>query len=158
MHTTWSNWFINHASNDAKNWNLQAFSDVLSSKENNATKLRQVVEEIGTVILVTNSRNGIMLLHSPRNFGGTRTRPANKLVCMLGMGPQAVSVLISLNLALTNCNIFVPTVNKLSGCTTAQKVKDIPNPDQNGLVGFKGSAIFILGPVLCNTIITSNLN
>jgi hypothetical protein len=74
------------------------------------------------------------------------------------MGPQAVSVTVNLNSALAYCNSFVLTIDKLSGCTTAQKVKDIPNPDQNGLVGFKGSAIFILGPVLCNTIITSNLN
>ena len=95
--------------------------------------------------------------YSPRNVGGTRTIPANKLVFMLGVGPQAVSVLVDLNSALANCNIFVPTVNKLSGCTTAQEVEDIPNPNQNGLVGFKGSVIFISGPVLCNAIITSNL-
>ena len=63
-----------------------------------------------------------MLLHSPRNFGGTRTRPANKLVCMLGIGPQAVSILVDLNSAIANCDIIVPTVDELSGCTTAQEV------------------------------------
>ena len=46
MYSTWSNWFINHTTNDARNQNLQAFSEVLSSKENDATKLRQVVKEI----------------------------------------------------------------------------------------------------------------
>jgi hypothetical protein len=154
-HTTWSDWLINHASNDAGNRNLQAFSDVLGSDVNKGTKLQQVTKEVDTVILTANASNRIMLLHSPRNFGGTWTRPANKLVCMIGMGPQAVSILVNLNSALVNCNIIVPTVNKLSGCTTAQEVKDIPNRVE-GVPGFEGSAIYIPGQIFQNAIITSN--
>ena len=135
-HFTWANWFINHASNDAGNQNLQAFSDILGSSKNKTTKLRQVMEEMDTVILAANSSNRIMLLHTPKNFGGTRTRLANKLFCMLGMGPQAVSILVNLNLVLANCNIIMPTVNELLGCTTAQEVKDIPIPDQNDPLWF----------------------
>ena len=101
-HFTWANWFINHASNDAGNQNLQAFSDILGSSKNETTKLRQVVEDIDTVILAVNSSNRIMLLHSPKNFGGTRTRPANKVICLMGMGTQAVSVLVDLKSALAN--------------------------------------------------------
>ena len=38
---------------------------------------------------------------------------------------------------LANWNILiVHTANELSGCTTAQEVEDIPNPDQNDLIGF----------------------
>ncbi len=98
MHPTWSEWFTNHPSNDAGNLNLQAFSNILGSGDTEATKLQQVTEEIDTVILAANGSNGIIMLHSPKNFGGTRTRPANKLVCMIGMGSQAVSVLVDLNL------------------------------------------------------------
>ena len=94
------------------------------------------------------------MLHSPKNFGGTRTRPANKLVCMIGMGSQAVSVLVDLNSALANCNIIVPPVLNLSGCTTAQEVKDIPAPT-GGVIGFEGSSIYIPGPIFRNAIITS---
>ena len=145
-HPTWSEWFINHPSNDAGNHNLQAFSDTLSSSNTKVTKLQQVTEQLDTVILAANGSNGIMMLHSPRNFGGTRTRPANKLVCMIGMGPMAVSVLVDLNLALANCDIIVPTVLKLSGCTTSQEVKDIPAP-AGGVIGFEGSSIYIAGPI-----------
>jgi hypothetical protein len=94
------------------------------------------------------------MLHSPKNFVGTRTRPANKLVCMIGMGFQAVSVLVDLNLALASCNIIVPTVLKLLGCTTAQEVKDIPAPT-GGVIGFEESSIYIPGPIFQNAIITS---
>ncbi len=77
---------------------------------------------------------------------------------MLGMGTQAVSVLVNVNSVLANCNIIVPTIKELSACATAQEVKDIPIPAANGIVGFKGSAIFIPGPFLQNTIITLNTN
>ncbi len=147
-HTTWSNWFVNHASNNAGNQNLKAFGKILNSDNKHATKLQQLVKEIDTVILAADANKRIRILHSPKNFGGTRTRPENKVVCMVGMGTQSVSILVNLNLALANCNIIFPTVNKLSRCKTAQEVKDIPIPATNGLVGFKESAIFIPGPFL----------
>jgi hypothetical protein len=157
-HTTWSNWFVNHASNDEGNRNLKAISGILSSNNNDATKLRQLAKEIDMFILAADANKCIMILHSPKNFGGTRTRPENKVVCMLGMGTQSVSILVDLNLALANCNIIVLTIDKLSGCKTAQEVEDIPIPATNGLVGFEGSAIFIPGPFLQNAIITLNSN
>jgi hypothetical protein len=157
-HATWSNWFVNYASNNAGNQNLKAFSKILNLNDNNATKLWQLVEEIDPVILAADANKCIMILHSPKNFGGTRTRPKNKVVCMLGMGTQSVSILVNLNSAHANCNIIVPTVNKLSRCKTAQEVKDIPIPVTNGLVGFEGSAIFIPGPFLQDAIITLNSN
>jgi hypothetical protein len=120
-HTTWSNWIINHASNNAGNQNLLAFSNILSSNNNDVTKLWQLVEEIETDILAADSNNCIMILHSPKNSGGTQTRPKNKVVCILGMGTQAVSALVDLNLALANCSIIVPTINKLSGCATLRE-------------------------------------
>jgi hypothetical protein len=118
---------------------LRAFSKILNSNNNDVTKLRQLVEEIDTVILAADANNRIMILHSPKNFGGTRTRPENKVVCMLGMGTQAVSILTNLNSALANCNNTVLTVNELSGCTTAQEVEDIQIPAADGLIGFEGS-------------------
>ena len=109
LQSNWSDWFLNHTSNDAGIQNLQAFSDTISANNDQATKLQHVTEDIDTVILAAGSDNKIMILHSPRNFGGTRTWPVNKLVCMIGMGPQAVSVVV-LNSALHDCIIIVPTV------------------------------------------------
>jgi hypothetical protein len=72
-HTTWSNWFVNHASNHAGNQNLKAFNEILNSNNNDATKLWQLVKEIDTVILAADENKRIMILHSPKNFGGTQT-------------------------------------------------------------------------------------
>jgi hypothetical protein len=72
-HTTWSNWFVNRTSNNAGNQNLKAFSKILNSNNNDATKLRRMVEEIDTVILASDANKCIMILHSPKNFGWTQT-------------------------------------------------------------------------------------
>jgi hypothetical protein len=97
MHSSWADWFINNKSNDAGNRNLQAFSEILSSGDSNKAKLQALVEKIDTVILAADSNGDIMILHSPKNFGGTRSHPKNKVVCMLGVGPQAICILLDLN-------------------------------------------------------------
>jgi hypothetical protein len=152
-HSTWPDWFINHANNDAGNRNLEAFSNILSSGDSNEAKLRALVKEIDTVILAADSNKNIMILHSPKNFGGTRSRPKNKVVCMLGIGPRATYILPNSNTALADIQIVVPTVQDLAGCESPKEVANIPAPEENGLVGVKGSAIFIPGPILWNTII-----
>ncbi len=97
-----------------------------------------------------------MILHSPKNFGGTRTRPKNKVVCMLGVGSQATCVLLDLKTAFKDIKLIVLTVHDLAKCKSAKEVTNIPAPGEDGLVGFEGSAIFIPGPILSNTIIKLN--
>ncbi len=77
-HTTWSNWFVNHASNNAGNQNLKAFSKILNLNGNDATKLRQLVEKINSVILAADSNKCIMILHSPKNLVGLKLDPKTK--------------------------------------------------------------------------------
>ncbi len=108
--------------------------------------MKSVVEEIDTVILAADAYKSIMILHNPKNFGGTRSRPANKVACMIGLGNQASYVNVDLKLALADCRIVVPSVTELSDCETAQDVADILVPDENGLVGFEGSSISFLSP------------
>jgi hypothetical protein len=75
---------------------------------------------------------------------------------MLGLGSQAVCILIHLNTAVGNCNIVVPTVQDLSESETTQDISNIPVPGENDIVSFEGSAILILGPILINAILMSN--
>ena len=53
---------------------------------------------------------------------------------------------------------MVPAVTDLSDCESAQDVANIPAPEENGLIGFKGSSIFIPAPVLHNAILASGTN
>jgi hypothetical protein len=155
-HPNWATSFVNRANNDAGNRNLQAFSDVLGSEVSTEAKLRDLVDELDTVILAADAKRSIMLLHSPKNFGGTRSRPDNKVTCMIGFGARAASILPDLNSAFVDTRIVVPSVQDLAACESAEEVANIPAPNKNGVVGFEGSAIFIPGPVLRNAIIESN--
>jgi hypothetical protein len=75
--TTWLDWVLNHPSNDGGNRNLQAFSDILSSDATHAAKLQSLTKEINIVILAVDGSNNIMIMHSLKNLGGTRSRPEN---------------------------------------------------------------------------------
>ncbi len=97
-----------------------------------------------------------MIFHSLKNFGGTRTYPKNKVVGMFGMEAQATWVQINLILVHANCNKVVPTVDELAACTTTQEVAAIPVPNAIGIVGFKGSSIFIPAQALRNAMLASN--
>jgi hypothetical protein len=109
--------------------------------------MRSLVKEIDTVILAADAYKNIMILHNPKNFGGTRSKPTNKVAC-IGLGNQASYVNVNLKSALADCRIIVPSITELSDCETAQDVANIPVPDENGLVGFEGSSIFIPCPVI----------
>ena len=88
-----------------------------------------------------------MLFHSPKNLGGTRSRPENKVLCMIGFGARAICVLPVLQSAFADVRIVVPSVHELGGCRSAEDVANLPVPAQIGVVGLEGSAIFIPGPL-----------
>jgi hypothetical protein len=88
-----------------------------------------MVKEIDTVILAANASGNIMILHSPKNYGGTRTCPDNKVVCMLGLGPHAICILLDLKTAFLDISIMVPLVQDLAGCISAEEVENIPAPN-----------------------------
>jgi hypothetical protein len=66
-------------------------------------------------------------------------------------------ILPDLNMVFLDLNIVVPLVQDLAGCHSAEEVANIPAPEENGLVGFEGSTIFIPGPVLQNSTLTLNM-
>ena len=99
----WTNWFVNHPSNDAGNRNLPAFSGTLDADFSNEAKLKDLIEEIDTVILAADANRKLAILHSPKNFGGTRTRPDNKVACLIGLGTKATPVILDLNSAFGAC-------------------------------------------------------
>jgi hypothetical protein len=111
-----------------------------------------------TVILAADANNKIIIFHRSKNFGGTRLRPDNKVICMLGLGIHATYIPINLRTAVADCQIVVPAVTDLSDCKTSKEVANIPAPDKDGLVGFKGFSVFIPAPVLFNAILVSRTN
>ena len=137
----WTNWFVNHPSNDAGNRNLRAFSNTLDADFSNDAKLKDLIEENDTVILAADANKKLAVFHSPKNFSGTRTRPDNKVACLIGLGNKATPVILDLESALQSVRIRVPGVLELSGCTTAEEVAALAAPGEDEIIGMEGSAV-----------------
>ncbi len=58
---------------------MVTFSYILGAGVSNAEKVSSMTKEIDTIIWATDANNKIMILYSPKNFGGNRSRPDKKL-------------------------------------------------------------------------------
>jgi hypothetical protein len=87
----WNDWLTNHTSNDADKRNMQAHINILSLTDLYFEKLRLLVEDIDTIILAADKTRNVMIFHSPKNYGGMRTRPKNKVVGMIRNPNQSTS-------------------------------------------------------------------
>ena len=144
-----------HPNNEDGNRNMATFSNIFKAGSSRGENVQSLVEEIDAVISAADANNKIMILHSPKNFGGTRSRPDDKVVCVLGLSAHATYVHINLRTALVDCQIVVPTGTDLSDCKTANDTEKSPASEEDGLIGFEGSAVFMPDPVLRNAILPS---
>ena len=69
--SNWNDYFINHPNTNAGNDNMTAFTTALAADLSEAEGVTALVEEINTVILATDMDKQILVLHSPKRFGGT---------------------------------------------------------------------------------------
>ena len=151
---TWKQFFLSHPENEQGNSNMGAFSIALKAGNSKIEKLSALTEE-GTVFVAADSDMQIALFHHPKNLGGTRSRATDKIVSLVGFGSETTCVQINEKIALLDCNTVTPTLDELSACETKEDVKALEIPDQNGMVTFPGSAVFIPCPWLRNFLISS---
>ena len=73
---------------------MASYSEFYSNVSgDNASKLRDLVEDSNTVLLRT--MNGkIIIMHRPTTFGGTRSMKTNTIVCLMRLGTIATGVLL----------------------------------------------------------------
>jgi hypothetical protein len=142
-HPTWANWFVNHPSNDAGNKTPPALSSMLDADSSIKAKLKDLVEDIDTVILAADTNRKLALFHSPKNFGGTRTRPDDKVACLDKTREQSNSSALDLESDFQSLRIRVPEVLELAVCMTANEVAALEVPGEDTLIGMEGSAIYI---------------
>ena len=115
----------------------------MSSENSDDARVKSLTEEVDTVILIANENRKVVVIHSPKNHGGTRTRPTNKVSCLIGTGPQATCVILNEKQAIVDCNIMTPDLDDLRGCTLKEDVVALQPSVQ---VTFTGSASFIPAP------------
>ena len=145
---SWNDYFDSLPGDDEGNKNMAIFSEFCSNtKASASSKLRDLVEDADTVFL--GAYNGkVIVLHSPTNFGGTRTRKSNKLACLTGLGPEAIGVLLNEESILSSKKFKGADEDKAIDCTTKEEIDNLKNTTQYTL-----GAIFIPAPFLRTAIL-----
>eukprot|EP00957_Ditylum_brightwellii_P210619 15365185-Ditylum_brightwellii.AAC.1 len=121
LQRAWNEVFNALHENEQGNRNISAFSLALQANKSLNAKIQSLAEDIGIVFLVADEDKKIAILHGPKNVGGMRTRPSNKVAAMVGLGPMAIRVLINEKMALENCKLVTPTIKEFEACTTTRK-------------------------------------
>ena len=126
---------------------MRLFSLLMSSKRSSVERLNSLTGDEDTVIFIADENKKVTVIHSPKHHGGTRT-PTDKISCLIGLGPQAVCVILNESQAVLDCNIHTPTLDELEECTSPEDVKALEPPGELAVVTFEGSASFIPAPWL----------
>jgi len=158
LSTTWKQHFTSLVGDEEGNKKMLEFSNALTASKSQRDRLLSLVEEIDSVVFIADEDGKINIIHSPLNFGGTRTRSKNKIACLLGLGPLATAVILNDRQAIEECEIATPTLDAMHACKTAEDFQALAAPPIDGEVTFPGAASFIPSPFLRNFVIESESN
>ena len=152
----WKQFYLSLPGNEQGNKNMGSFSLSMSSSQSADARMNSLTEDVDTVIFIADENKKVAVIHSPKNHGGTRTRPTNKISCLVGLGPQAACVVLNETQALFDCNIRTPTLDELEECTSSEEVKALDPPGLLAPVTFEGSASFIPAPWLTEYVLNED--
>ena len=152
LYPTWKAFFAsresNAAGNNSPNSYLMAWSDTVPPE----AKLQLLTNDPSTAILAGDYSNGIMILHSFKNLGGTILSPPDNYVCLIGATRSAPIVTVN-NVAITEtCNIITPSIEDILACNDLEELLNLTAP-LNDTIGYSGSTTFLPPPWLLNAVI-----
>ena len=70
------------------------------------------------------------ILHSPKNLGGTRSHPKNKVLALVGLGTQATAVQLDEMHTVMVVSLRCLNLNLVDAETTVEGIRSIPIPDE----------------------------
>jgi hypothetical protein len=151
---TWKHFFATRASNAAGNANPNAYLTAWSDTVDPETKLQLLTNDPSMAILAGDTNNGIMILHSFKNLGGTVLSPADCFVCLVG--PNRLASIIHANeVAISeNCSITTPSADDIIACNDLEELLNLGTPlaENEEDTTYAGGNTFLppLGPRCCH--------
>ena len=144
----WDIWFASLPDYDIGNRDCSVYAGAWSQESDHDEKIQIITADPGAVILAADANKQIIALHSFKNFGGTRLRPANNFACLIGGSPSAPIVSINKQSITADCSIATPTIATISNCTSALAIRNLPEPGDLAAVTFAGCTSFYGQPWL----------
>ena len=134
---SWKEFYL---SQNEGNHNIIAYNNAMHHSNSKKEILQNLVQEVDSVILLAGEDQQMTVVHSPKNFGGTRSRPTDKLVALKGMGKEATCIVLDEELLLRESKYRVP-----------------PQSKQEDILNFCGMKSELPAPFLVNHWITLDL-
>uniref|UniRef100_A0A7S4IZS4 Uncharacterized protein n=1 Tax=Odontella aurita TaxID=265563 RepID=A0A7S4IZS4_9STRA len=120
---TWKQHFLDLPQNEDANRNAGAFSNATAGSASNDERLKDFLEDPDAVTMAIAPITGkVKFLHSFKNLGGTRSRPADKIIALDGRGPTAQPVLIHKDVLLKTVQIEIPPLATLKTVANTTEV------------------------------------
>ena len=91
LSTSWKQHYCSLAGDEEGNKTMLKYSLAIAASVSERERLLALCEDVEAVIFIADDAGKIKMIHSPKNFGGTRSRPENKIACMIGMGSLATA-------------------------------------------------------------------
>ena len=152
---TWKAYFAARESNARGNQNPLAYLTAWSHETTPKAKLHLLNNDPDTAILAGDWGQGIMVLHSFKNLGGSILSPPDKYVCLLG-GTRMAPIVIANDVAISeSIELLTPAAEDILACTTVEELMDLHPPlveENPDTITFRGSNTFLPPPWLLDTI------
>jgi hypothetical protein len=116
-------------------------------------KKMMALNEPNGFLFTANLKKEIALLHSPKKSSGTLLCPTNKIGCLLGIGHNAMPIIIDATAALQPLQVVILSLAKIVACSLIDELRALPKPATNGTVNLKAINVFFPAPLLRNTIL-----
>jgi hypothetical protein len=156
LYASWKTLFTAlNAVNESGNRNIAGFTSAMDAEVNLEVQMTRLTQPLGLLLIANNSKE-VSIIHHQHNFGGTLLRPTHKVGCLVGMGPNATSVVLNHWSALSPVIAVVPPIGDIKACLTAEALAVLPIPRPRGVVNLKGINCFIPAPFLRNTILSAD--
>ena len=107
LYPTWKAFFNSRATNADRNKQPGSYLSAWNNDTSAKAKLSLLTNDPSLAVLAGEPGNGIIILHSFKNLGGTILTPADKFVCLIGSNQTAPIVFVN-EIALANtCHVIV---------------------------------------------------
>ena len=156
MSNTWKHYYQSLPSNEDANKNLSSFStdSVFSPGSDFGANIKKnLVKDIDSIILAkAPGSSTLTMFHSLKNLGGTRSRPADKHVGLLGFGPDATAVIFDATSIATIVEESCPTITVLKNISDHANVSTATIPPTRPYE-LKSGVLQFLPPFISNPFI-----
>ena len=153
--TSWKEYFKTLDTNDTSNKNIDIFNNATSITDDSTedTMIKSLTEDIDVTILTVAPVTGkIKVLHSPKNLGGTRIKPGNKIVALDGFDVTSTPVILDTTCVTSKVELRTPAISRMRNYDTIENIQSSSSPT-TGPINFKHMSFIILPPFISEHIL-----